>query len=496
METQKRSHKLTKSSRIKIYHLLLAVLPLALLTCQETLLICRDPNNGSASLCFYYVCNNGTPDPRLESLAPNTNRCISCNVNYTLENGVCRANSYVCANGTPSSLRDVAVDGLTRCISCDSGWYLRTAQQRCVNELLTNVDNVTDAGTLELNGAYSVTTATIGGTPYLFVAGYDDNGVSVFSIANDGTLTNVHNVTDAATLALNVAISVTTESIGGTPYLFVAGYDDDGLSVFSIANNGVLTSVYDVTDDTTLALNGAISVTTETIGGTSYLFVAGQLDDGLSVFSIANNGVLTSVYDVTDDASLELNGAASVTTATIGGTPYLFVAAQVDDGVSVFSIGTGGALTSVHDVTDVGSLELNGAASVTTESIGGTPYLFVAGRDDDGVSVFSIADDGVLTNVHNVDDAGSLELNGAISVTTESIGGTPYLFVAGRNDAGVSVFSIADDGILTNVHNVDDAGSLELDGATSITTATIGGTPYLFVAGRNDNGVSVFSINE
>ena len=259
---------------------------------------------------------------------------------------------YVCANGTPSSLRDATADGLTRCVSCNTGWYLRTAQQRCVNELLTNVHNVDDNDdvSLELLGASSVTTATIGDTPYLFVAGAIDNGVSVFSIATGGALTNVHNVTDDTTLALAGASSVTTATIGATPYLFVAGQSDNGVSVFSIATGGALTNVHNVTDDATLELIGAISVTTATIGDSSYLFVAGQNDSGVSVFSIANDGALTNVDNVddNDDPTLALLFTRSVTTATIGATPYLFVAGAFDRGVSVFSIADGGTLTNVH----------------------------------------------------------------------------------------------------------------------------------------------------
>ncbi|MCP4381216.1 MAG: hypothetical protein GY798_07330, partial [Hyphomicrobiales bacterium] len=57
---------------------------------------------------------------------------------------------------------------------------------------------------------------------------------------------------------------------------------------------------------------------------------------------------------------------------------------------------------------------------------------------------------------------------------------------------GVSVFSVANDGTLTNVDNVTDAGALELKGATSVTTQVVDGITYLFVAGVDDNGVSVF----
>jgi hypothetical protein len=59
----------------------------------------------------------------------------------------------------------------------------------------------------------------------------------VFSVAADGTLTNVANVTDDATLALNRPLGVTTAVIGGIPHLFVAGHDDSGVSVFSLDGN-------------------------------------------------------------------------------------------------------------------------------------------------------------------------------------------------------------------------------------------------------------------
>src|ERR1044071_9581069 len=87
----------------------------------------------------------------------------------------------------------------------------------------------------------------------------------------------------------------------------------------------------------------------------------------------------------------------------------------------------------------------------------------------------------------NVTDAGALELDGATGVTTAVVNGTTYLFVAGNSDDGISVFSVASNGTLTNVFNIDDASnaSLELDGAIRLTTAVIGGGTYPFSTGNN-----------
>ena len=372
---------------------------------------------------------------------------------------------------------------------------VKTAAQD-YSKALVNVDNVTDDSSLELDGAYSVTTAVVDGTTYLFVAGHEDDGVSVFSVANDGMLTRVQNVRDDSSLELRGPRSVTTAVVGTTTYLFVAGFDDDGVSVFSIANNGMLASVQNVRDTRDLYLSGAQSVTTAVAGGTTYLFVAGFDEDGVSVFSVANNGTITDRANVDDDNNLHLDGARSVTTAVVDGTTYLFVAGNRDDGVSVFSVANNGMLARVQDVDDGGMRELDGASSVTTAVVDGTTYLFVAGNRDDGVSVFSVANNGTLTNRANVDDDNNLELDGASSVTTAVLDGTTYLFVAGNVDSGVSVFSVANNGMLTSVTNVTDAGSLELASAFSVTTAVVSDTTYLFVAGFTDDGVSVFRVED
>jgi 6-phosphogluconolactonase (cycloisomerase 2 family) len=360
-----------------------------------------------------------------------------------------------------------------------------------------NTDNVTDAPGLPLAilRAHGVTTAIVGGTIYLFVTGEFDSGVSVFSVAVDGTLTNVDNVTDDATLHLGGAAGVTTAVVSGNTYLFVSGVADDGVSVFSVAVDGTLTNVDNVGDDATVQLFDSFGLATAVVGGATYLFVTGNADSGVSVFSVAADGTLTNVDNVTDDATLELGGAVGVTTAVVGGTTYLFVAGIGDDGVSVFSVAADGTLTNADNVTDGGPRQLNGAFAVTATVVGGITYLFVTGNADSGVSVFSVAADGTLINVDNVTDDATLELAGARGVATAVVAGTTYLLVAGHDDNGVSVFSVAADGTLINVANVSDDAALQLQAANSVATAVIGGTPHMFVAGQNDSGVSAFSLD-
>jgi len=361
---------------------------------------------------------------------------------------------------------------------------------------IANTDNVSDRGALELAGAGDVTTADIAGTTYLFVTGFLDNGVSVFAVEPGGTLVNVDNVTDDATLELAGAMRATTAVIAGTTYLFVTGRNDDGVSVFSVAADGTLTNVTNVTDGGALELDGASGITTVLVEDNTHLAVAGSLDNGVSMFSVGAGGTLTNVDNFPDGLAAPLDGATRIATSAIAGTNriYMFVTSINDDAVSAFIVDPDGTLTYDGGASDDATLELDVAAAVTAAVIDGTTYLFVAGHGDDGVSVFSVDHEGALTNVDNVTDDDTLLLNSPIGLTTAVIGDATYLFGTTNFDMSLTVFAVAADGTLTNVTTISDNATLELDSAGDPTTAVVDGITYLFVPGQLDNGVSVFSL--
>ncbi|CAN5376283.1 VCBS domain-containing protein [soil metagenome] len=360
--------------------------------------------------------------------------------------------------------------------------------------LFTNGDNETDGGALELDGASFITSADVGGTTYVFVAGGVDNGISVFTLGLNGALTNTANVTDGGALNLVGVSGLTTITSNGATYLVAAGAGDNGLSVFRVSTGGALTSVHDVVDAGSLNLGGVSRVASATVSGNAYVFAAGTNDDGISVFRVQGNGKLTSVQNLSDNGTLELDGVKGLSTATIGGNVFLFAAGGVDDGVSVFNVAANGTLINTSNVTDDATLKLDGASDVATAVVGGVTYLFVTGAVDNGVSVFSVNASGVLTNVANVTDAAALRLAGATGVTASLFGATTYLTVGGTEN-GVSVFRVNTGGSLTLMENIDDAGARELGGTSQVHTATVGGANFVVGAGATDDGVSTFGLH-
>ena len=367
---------------------------------------------------------------------------------------------------------------------------------------LVNVANVSDNGDLNLNTPWSVAQGTFSGKTYFFASGYGDSGVSSFSLTGGSSLVSEANVKDDLTSNFRGTWGIATAEVGGNGFLVAAGFSDNGLSTFQIEDDGSLVNRDNATYFSLLGgraeLIGATGVTTVEVGGSVYVYVSGFLDDGITGYRLGDDGSLSHIINVTDGGNFHLKQAKGITTGKVGDKAYLFVTGYADDGVNVLGIRDNGWLDNIHNVKDDAELELDGASAVATAEVAGKTFLFVAGYFDDGVSVFEVASGGRLTNVHNLSDEGGLELNGAEGLAVAEVDGTTFLFVTGRDDSGFSAFIVENSGQLVNVANVsyslNSLGSgLELLGASGITAAQVDGKTYVLVSGVLDNGISLFA---
>eukprot|EP01030_Chromulinospumella_sphaerica_P010878 gene10878-10682_t len=284
--------------------------------------------------------------------------------------------------------------------------------------IITNTSNIVDDAGLGLFGAAGVTTAVVAGTTYVFAGSSAAEGITVLSLSAAGVLTPVFTLADTAGMALGGALNMTVSVVDGTPFLFVAGANDSGVSVFSVAANGALTHVQTVFTDAILELSGATGVATAVVGGVTYLTVSSQADDGVAVFAVASDGTLTNTFNVTDDAILELDRPLRSTVVELGGESFLIAPANVDDGLTVFRVEAGGTLTAIQTISDAGAMELDNPDQAVSAVVGGVTYVFVTSPVDQGIAVFSMAVGGQLTNVFNLTDDATLLLNNPRGIAT------------------------------------------------------------------------------
>ncbi len=361
---------------------------------------------------------------------------------------------------------------------------------------LSYLQNIVDTEPLQLDGVTYLAAATVDGTPFLFASSTHDNGLSVFRIAADGTLIeNTDNVNDGDNVAFHLTevSGLATAVVAGTTYLFAASDIEDGVSVFSVSSDGTLSNVANIGDDSILHLNSVRGLTTATVVGTVFLFASGSIDDGISVFSVASNGALTNVDNVSDadNPALQLDDVQVLTTAEIDGTTFLFAGGD-ENGFSVFSVASNGALTHVQSVADADdpAFKLINVSALCTAEVDGTTYLYAFSGPEAGVSIFSVASDGTLTNIDNVALGGF-----PISAFAAAIQDGNYLCVTNGTGASLLMFRITDDGTLTQVDTIKDADdpALALQNIAGTTHVEFAGNTYIYAAATLDDSVSAFA---
>src|SRR4051794_9060466 len=83
------------------------------------------------------------------------------------------------------------------------------------------------------------------------------------------------------------------------------------------------------------------------------------------------SGSLALKSSVTDSAATALNLVTGLETVQIGGKTFVYAAGNLDDGVTAFELGANGSLTAIQTVGDTGTTALNGAARIVSVIIGG-----------------------------------------------------------------------------------------------------------------------------
>ena len=238
-------------------------------------------------------------------------------------------------------------------------------------------------------------------------------------------------------------------------------------------------------------LDGAAGIAVSADG--SLLFVAGLLDDALSVWEVnAKAGTLTQTAVYRDD-SRGGNFNALASPADLALSPdgsLLFVAAQADDALSVLQVNTlDGTLEelNVYSRSSGGNLAfLNSPMSIALSPDGG--LLFVTANLSNALHVFRVnGPAGTLDqlNVYRDGISGIDGLNSARGIAISPDGS--LLFVTGQGDDALSVWRVnAAQGSLEQTQLIDgNSGDLAINTDGSL----------LFVTSTIDNALSVWQVD-
>ena len=313
---------------------------------------------------------------------------------------------------------------------------------------ITAAGRITDGGTRELYGAYGITTFVSGGHIYAAVASYTDNGVQILNVTDPSIIIAAGSIddTDSSGLVLGGARGIATFESGGRTYAAVTASYDNGVQILDVTYPYGIIAAGSITDGGSLELKGPRGITIFESGGRTYAAVTGNRDNGVQILDVTYPYRITAAgsIDGADSSDLELDGAYAITTFESGGSTYAAVAGSLDDGVQILDVTDPDTIIVADSIDDEddSSLELLDADGITTFVSGGRTYAAVTTFEGNSVQILDVTDPYRINATDSITDTDSLELEGAAGITTFVSGGSTYLAVAAYNDNGVQILRV------------------------------------------------------
>ena len=369
-----------------------------------------------------------------------------------------------------------------------------------IGEIQFNNEVENFVASLELDGAVDVVTQEINGTQFVYVSAENDAGIQVLSIAADGTLTTVMEVSDNASLGLSNVYRLQAIQVGSEFFLAALSTSEDSITMFRIDDDGVGTDGHLVFVETYFnspgtgqptdgqgLLNFAFHSDQITIGNKVFLAVTAYFSNAVSNYEVNGDGTLTIVDSATDSDGQDLNlaGIQNLAFASVGGNNFLVTSSDSNDsGLSVFSIDNNGLLTNVSNF----DFSFNSIENLVFKEFNGKSLLFAYNQSTDRIDVFELSSTGDLTLLTSSDfQFFDLEFFNSFEVS-----GVPFLIATDENGDSVTVMSIDESDELQIVQTFTSSDTL--NGAVGVTVQQIGDRVFLLVANRVGDSISVFDI--
>ena len=386
--------------------------------------------------------------------------------------------------------------------------------------LLFPADRATDnsGNFVELAGAIDVAPVPLGagsggagagsGT-LVAVASADDDGVQLVRVRENGTLKAVDSIEEAndpSNLELDRPRGVDAFRLSnGSAYAIVSSAADDGVQLVRVHENGTLKavdSIEDANDPSNLQLDGPRGIDAFRLSnGSAYAIVSSAADDGVQLVRVHEDGTLAAPDALADSSGLTLSDATGVSAfRAANGTVLAVVTSQGKHGVQLVRVDGDGTLAPAGSLLSGDTVLLRRAVGIDTiRTASGSAFAIVTSAEQHAAQAILIDEDGgTLEARGNIRDDHRLNLRNPLGVAAFGMGGHSYALATSRDDDGVQLLRIYNNGTLEAAGAARDGrgGFKELDGARGVKVfETAGNRTFAIVAARHDNGVQLVRLS-
>jgi Ca2+-binding RTX toxin-like protein len=167
--------------------------------------------------------------------------------------------------------------------------------------------------------------------------------------------------------------------VAGAPMLVAVSREESRLITFALNADGVPERLAALGAAGGLGIAGPTEMASASVGGVTYLIVAGAISSSLSVVRLWDTGEMLLTDHVIDTRDTRFQGAGAVATIEIGGQT-LVVTGGGDAGLTIFLLVPGGRMVLFARLADPGGTAIDNLQALALRQAGDVLEIFAAGE--------------------------------------------------------------------------------------------------------------------
>lgn len=340
---------------------------------------------------------------------------------------------------------------------------------------------------------------------YVAVASNFANGVQILDITDPRSpLPGAFIRNDQYGFAgLEGSLGLEAATVGGSPYLIVAGYYDGAVQIIDVADPthpvpaGIM---FDGRDG--YRISGPHDIAVAYMGERSYAAVASVHDDSVTIIDITDPYFPEMVSRIADGINgvTHLKSPQHIEHMERDGRSYILITSYFDMSMLAFDITDPGNPVLVADIIyGQGEIDpLSGPLDISVAYRDGGAYAVVAGYFENGIQVMDVSDPALPTTLASVSGGpeSSFSLFSSHGIGHIAVDGSTFAISSVFSQDMVRVTDITDPYNPVPVAVLKDGDGYALAGPSAIRAGTISGKPYAVITGMWKDTMQVVDMSD
>lgn len=225
------------------------------------------------------------------------------------------------------------------------------------------------------------TSLTANSTNFIITANQTTHQVTSYS-ASPNAMTQIDTMGAVDGLGIQVPTAIQAITAFGQSWVIVASQASNSLSVLQLNSSGTLTPTDHVIDSQLTRFGDVHAMEVLSVEGRVLIFAGGG-DDGLSMLELLPSGQLLHHQSIIHEVGLGLQDVSAIAAVVVGGHVDVFVSSEGDSGVSQFSFVLSDLGQVVQDTSGASALHNGTGQDDLLISLGGTADTLSGGAGDD-----------------------------------------------------------------------------------------------------------------